>query len=256
MTTDFGGTSQPNRAHWGGPGSATDTKPPLRWLPGLLRAGQQRPAAGPADTLAEGLPVTLRDGSRVLIRQLRGTDAPLLADGFARLSDRSRRMRFLANKPSLSQAELHYLTNVDHHDHEALGAASLDDGRGVGVIRYIRDSEDPQAAEIAITIVDEWQGRGLGTELLALLTHRARRTGVWRFTATVAADNDAMLALLHRAGASLAHRGFGTLEYDIPLVPGSGFALCRGQQAPLGQQGLQGLQGLQGRRGQRSANVA
>ena len=78
---------------------------------------------------AEGTPTVLRDGSTVLIRQVRGTDAPLLADGFARLSARSRQMRFLGPKKMLSAAELRYLTEVDHHDHEAIGALCPAEGR-------------------------------------------------------------------------------------------------------------------------------
>ena len=137
---------------------------------------------------AEGTPTVLRDGSTVLIRQVRGTDAPLLADGFARLSARSRQLRFLGPKKMLSAAELRYLTDVDHHDHEAIGALSPAEGRGVGITRYIRDADDPRAAEIAVTIADDWQGRGLGTELLARLSDRARQAGIGRFTATVSAD--------------------------------------------------------------------
>ena len=72
---------------------------------------------------ASGRPTVLRDGSEVLIRPIRGADAPLLADGFARLSLPSRQMRFLTPKRELSAAELRYLTEIDHHDHEALGAA-------------------------------------------------------------------------------------------------------------------------------------
>jgi hypothetical protein len=108
---------------------------------------------------AKGRPVVLRDGSPVLIRPVRGTDAPLLADGFTRLSARSRQMRFLTRKNELTEAELRYFTEVDHHDHEALGALSAADGRGVGIARYIRDAGDRQAAEIAVTVVDDWQGR-------------------------------------------------------------------------------------------------
>ena len=152
----------------------------------------------------EGTPATLRDGSTVLIRQVRGTDAPLLADGFARLSARSRRMRFLGTKTTLSASELRYFTDVDHHDHEALGALSPADGRGVGIARYIRDPGDPEAAEIAVTIADDWQGRGLGTELLVRLSDRARQEGIGRFTATVSADNVAMTRLLWKMGAVLA----------------------------------------------------
>jgi GNAT superfamily N-acetyltransferase len=116
---------------------------------------------------AERGQVVLRDGSAVLIRPVRGTDAALLADGFARLSERSRRFRFLGRKTTLTEADLRYFTNVDHHDHEALGALDHVRGGGVGIARYVRDRENPAAAEIAVTVVDDWQGRGLGTELLA-----------------------------------------------------------------------------------------
>jgi RimJ/RimL family protein N-acetyltransferase len=168
---------------------------------------------------ADGTPAVLRDGSTVLIRPVRDTDAPLLADGFARLSARSRQLRFLGPKPSLSKAELRYLTHVDHHDHEALGALNPADGRGAGIARYVRDADDPQAAEIALTIVDDWQGRGLGTELLARLSDRARQEGICRFTATVSCDNVAMGYLLRSVGALLTGRDHGVVEYEIPLQP-------------------------------------
>jgi GNAT superfamily N-acetyltransferase len=100
----------------------------------------------------------------VLIRQVHSADAPLLADGFARLSARSRQLRFLTPKKGLSPAELRYFTDV--HDHEALGALDHPGGRGVGVARY---ADDPQAAEIAVTVIDDWQGRGHGAELVAQL---------------------------------------------------------------------------------------
>ena len=161
----------------------------------------------------------LRDGSRVLIRPVQPADAPLLADGFARLSPRSRQMRFLTRKKQLSGAELRYFTDIDHHDHEALGALNQADGRGVGIARYIRDAEDPHAAEIAVTIVDDWQGRGLGTELLARLSDRARSAGIRRFTALVAADNTAMAGLLRNINGNLVGRSPGTVEYEITLMP-------------------------------------
>ena len=152
------------------------------------------------------------------IRPVRSTDAALLADGFARLSQRSRRQPFLRDKDHLTVAELRYLTSVDHHDHEALGALSRD-GRGVGVARFIRDTEDPDSAEVAITIVDEWQGRGLGTKLLELLSDHARRVGVARFTATVAADNIASAAMVRTAGGVLISSERAVREYEIWLVP-------------------------------------
>ena len=181
--------------------------------------------ATPSRPAMEGTPVTLRDGSTVLIRQVRGADAPLLADGFARLSARSRQLRFLGPKKMLSAAELRYLTHVDHHDHEAIGALSPAEGRGVGVARYIRDADDPRAAEIAVTIADDWQGRGLGTELLARLSDRARQAGIGRFTATVSADNVAMPRLLWKMGAELTGRSRGTVDYEVALKPADEYSL-------------------------------
>jgi len=166
----------------------------------------------------EGRPVRLRDGSAVLIRPVRPEDAGLLEDGFAGLSDRSRRLRFLGPKASLSAAELRYFTDVDHRDHEALGALDHARGGGVGIARYVRDREDPHAAEIAVTVIDGWQGRGLGTELLARLSERACQEGIRRFTAAVAADNAAMTGLLRNLGADLVGREFGTLEYEMALA--------------------------------------
>jgi GNAT superfamily N-acetyltransferase len=178
-----------------------------------------RPAWAARAGRAAGGPVVLRDGSKVVIRPVQRDDAPLLADGFARLSPRSRRLRFLRTKDELTPAELRYFTDVDHHDHEALGALDHPGGRGVGVARYVRDAGDPHAAEIAATVVDDWQGRGLGTELLAQLSGRARAAGICRFTALASADNQAVAGLLRGARGGVVRREHGTVEYEIPLVP-------------------------------------
>ena len=185
-------------------------------VPVTVRAGTAGHATPP---VARAGTVALRDGSAVLIRQVRSADAPLLADGFARLSPESRRLRFLRRKDELTPAELRYFTDVDHHHHEALGALDHTGGRGVGVARYVRDTGDPLSAEIAVTVADDWQGRGLGTELLAQLSGRARAEGIRRFTALVSADNAAMAGLLRSASATPVHRAHGTVEYQIPLAP-------------------------------------
>jgi len=191
------------------------------------RARPRRAASGMAGTQA-----VLRDGSRVLIRQVQSSDAPLLADGFARLSATSRWMRFLTPKKELSPAELRFLTDLDHHDHEALGALDHRDGRGVGVARYVRQADDPWSADIAVTIVDEWQGRGLGTELLARLSDRAREENIRSFTALVAAENMAVAGLLRNACARLVGRESNTLEYEISLVPSAAQACVPGALLP------------------------
>ena len=177
----------------------------------------RRPLGQPLPRPSEGRPVRLRDGSAVLIRPVRPEDAGLLEDGFARLSDRSWRLRFLGPKEALSAAELRYFTDVDHRDHEALGALDHARGGGVGIARYVRDREDPHAAEIAVTVIDGWQGRGLGTELLAQLSDRARQAGISRSTATTAYGNAAMARLLQNMGAELAGYGPGTVDYEVAL---------------------------------------
>jgi GNAT superfamily N-acetyltransferase len=155
----------------------------------------------------------------VLIRPVRRADAPLLADGFARLSARSRRLRFLSPKEELSPAELGYFTDVDHHDHEALGALDHADGRGVGIARYIRDTADPQAAEIAVTVIDDWQGRGLGTELVAQLSERARSKASaasphWS-RPTIRRWHDCCAT----SGPTLSAASQARLQYEITLGP-------------------------------------
>ena len=196
------------------PGNGQLPPPPRR----RQRRGMGLPPRSPSRAWVNGVPTVLRDGSTVMVRPVQSTDASLLADGFARLSERSRSLRFLGRKDNLTVAELRYLTCVDHHDHEALGALSPD-GRGIGVARYIRDSEDPGRAELAVTVVDEWHGRGLGTRLLELLSDRARAEGVDRFTATVASDNVASIRLVRSAGGVLVSGSRGTREYEIWLVP-------------------------------------
>src|SRR5215510_136266 len=206
-------------AHSVAVGAPVARRSPLRWIPGWLRPdGSRLPGHRPRPAV-RGTTVRLRDGSKVLIRQVQPADAPVLADGFARLSPQSRQMRFLTRKKELSAAELRYFTDVDHHNHEALGALTHADGRGVGIARYIRDAEDPHAAEIAVTIVDDWQGRGLGAELLTRLSNRARSEGICRFTALVADDNMAMAGLLRNISANVVGRGPGTVEYEITLMP-------------------------------------
>jgi RimJ/RimL family protein N-acetyltransferase len=172
----------------------------------------------PTLTPAASETFVLRGGAEVLIRPVRPADAGLLAEGFERLSPESRRSRFLTAKDVLRPAELEYLTDVDHHDHEAIGALDLADGRGVGVARYIRDRHDPRTAEIAVTIVDGWQGGGLGTELVARLAERARAEGIERFVALTAGGNVAMGLLLRRMGGTVLAREFGTVEYELDLA--------------------------------------
>jgi RimJ/RimL family protein N-acetyltransferase len=162
--------------------------------------------------------VSLRDGSRVLIRPVEPADRELFRRGWERFGEESRYRRFMGAKHGLSEGELTYFTEVDHVDHEAIGARDADTGEGVGVARYVRVPGQPATAEAAVSVVDDWQGRGLGGELLRRLTRRARAQGVERFQASLFAFNQSMLALFEAVGeVQVRDKGFGQLEIDVAL---------------------------------------
>jgi GNAT superfamily N-acetyltransferase len=114
--------------------------------------------------------------------------------------------------------ELAFFTEIDHVDHEAVGALDAEGRQGVGVARYVRDPERPHAAEAAVIVVDAWQGRGLGGKLLRRLCARATENRIRIFTATLLAGNDAMLALLGQLGeVTLRRRDGAAIEIDVEL---------------------------------------
>jgi GNAT superfamily N-acetyltransferase len=164
-------------------------------------------------------PALLRDGTPVLIRPLRASDRDAYLDTFDRISEQSRHRRFLGPKPRLSPAEVRYFTQVDHHHHEALVAIDPGTGLGMGVARFIRDSEHPEMADAAIIVVDAAQGRGLGGVLFGSLMERARDEGVELLLADVAEDNRRMLSLLvHRgARARASAPDPGVRHLELPL---------------------------------------
>ena len=171
---------------------------------------------------------TLRDGTPILLRQIRATDRQRLVDGLARLSPASRYLRFHAHVDTLTDEQLDHLSDVDHVDHEAIVALDVarPDVPGVGVARYIRDPGEPTVAEAAITVADEYHGRGAGTLLLAALAERARRNDVEVFRSYVLAGNHAMLEVFDHLGADrrLETDGLWRVDLAVPLpdrVPGS-----------------------------------
>ena len=179
------------------------------------RSGARGRAAQRTLTPGKAERAHLRDGATVLIRPIGPEDRELLRSGFERLSDRSRYMRFQAPLPALSEKQLSYFTEVDHHDHEALIAIDPDTGDIVGVVRYVRVED--RVAECAVVVGDDWQGRGLGTELLDRLVERAREEGVDRFLALVLAENAEALRLLQHLGDTVQRREGSQVELDIEL---------------------------------------
>jgi RimJ/RimL family protein N-acetyltransferase len=149
----------------------------------------------------------LSDGTRVLIRPVEPGDKPRLEAAMARLSRESIRRRFLAAKPSLSSAELRYLTEIDGVDHLALVAVLEDDpDRIVAVARCVRPEPGATTAEFAIVVGDELQGKGLGSVIARELAGAACAVGIRRFAATTLADNEAVQRLMHGLTGRIEHR--------------------------------------------------
>jgi RimJ/RimL family protein N-acetyltransferase len=194
---------------------------PRRWIVRIKASLGSALSQAPLQPQAMESPAaTTRGTSGILIRPIEPGDRALLSEGFARLSPRSRQLRFLAAKPSLSPKELAYLTDVDHRDREALVALSTTDGRGIGVARYTRDPNNRQAADVAVTVIDEWHRQGVGAELVNRLVTRAQDEGISRFTALIANENVACIRLMKslKLDLTVLERDLQTTEYEIGLI--------------------------------------
>jgi len=101
----------------------------------------------------------------------------------------------------LTESQLRYLLEIDHRDHEALLVVDEASGEAVGVGRFVRLEPAGPVAEVAVLVIEDWQGIGLGKALCHLLAGRAVELGIERFEATVLMDNRPMLALLESIGS-------------------------------------------------------
>jgi RimJ/RimL family protein N-acetyltransferase len=144
--------------------------------------------------------VRIRSGDVVRVRQIRPDDAPALARAYADLGEQSRYRRFFTAMPELPDHMLKAAVEVDHENHEALVATPPRSAEILAECRFIRSPDRHDTADVGVTVVDEWQGRGLGSALLACLSERALEVGVHYFTAEVLAENRTMLGLLSALG--------------------------------------------------------
>ena len=155
----------------------------------------------------------LADGAPIYIRTIRPDDKYLLADGLTRLSFESRYKRFLAPKNRFTLDELRYLTEIDGIDHVAYVALRGDAPKElVAVGRLVRSKSYPQAAEIAVTVCDEWQRRGIGKLLGDHLAMAARDRGIRYLTGTMAADNRGAHRLFQHVSTQLTERHDGPVD--------------------------------------------
>lgn len=148
---------------------------------------------------------------------------PLIQEAMGRLSPESSRHRFFTVRRRLSEAELARLTELDGWNRYAIGASAVHPGgrlEGVGVARFARPARGSRVAEIALLVVDGWQGMGVGKRLFAMLRDAAVARGIDRLYGIVLRDNDAMLRLLRRHAPGVRFVDVGDhYEVDIPLEP-------------------------------------
>lgn len=169
----------------------------------------------------------LSDGTPAVTRAITHADGVALQRGLGRLSPTAQVFRFLSARREFSEEELHYLTHCDFTDHIALILA-IHDGEGretdqVGVARCVRTQEDPEMAEVAIVLVDEYQGLGGGVALLRHLARLAWRSGVRRWQGFFFVENVAVGKLLAHLGGEVSRRslGQGLCEVVYELFPPS-----------------------------------
>lgn len=151
----------------------------------------------------------------VVIRPLTSADLPLLRRGFGSLSAQTRQLRFGLPLSDVDHA-LEWVGQLRTGRHFALGACARAHGVPIGVARYALGDA---AAEVAVTIADDWQGRGVGTRLLQALVSHARDRQVPALTAWISAQNRRAIRLTLRAGAHrIPGRYDDLLQYRIPLT--------------------------------------
>ncbi|HEY7199149.1 MAG TPA: GNAT family N-acetyltransferase [Candidatus Dormibacteraeota bacterium] len=160
--------------------------------------------------------VTCVRDSRLRLRPLMADDGERLCRLFHRLSPESVYRRFLSPMPTPRADVLARLLDVDHRDREAI--AALEGDEIVAVARYIR-AAGADVAEVAVTVADDWQHRGLGRLLMRRLGRLARRRGIRAFTGTIAGENRAALLLVRSTAPGVRARwATGEIEFEIPLL--------------------------------------
>ena len=137
----------------------------------------------------------LPHGPAIVVRPLAHGDVDTVAAVFGRLGEASRRSRFNAAKPCLSDAELAQIATVDG-THHALVAWVAGDPQPAALAQLVRACRS--TAEIAFVVADVHQHQGIGSALTALLLDDARAAGITEITAQAATDNRAALALIRR----------------------------------------------------------
>jgi GNAT superfamily N-acetyltransferase len=162
--------------------------------------------------------VRLRDGQAIVVRPFVRGDAPSVIEGFRRLSPESRRRRFFISTPDLPPDVIRRLVDVDQDRHVVLVAVTATEALPVGGARYARHDDERARAELAVTVADHHQGRGVGAVLLSSIIDVALANGIDVLDGHVLDENEPMRALLRNAGATFSFDEAGVLAFELDVT--------------------------------------
>jgi CRP-like cAMP-binding protein len=177
----------------------------------LVRTARQRLGA-----FLTPIPIEARDGTALMLRPVLPGDTQRVAQGSVMFSPETLYRRFLSVRTP-TETVLTYLFEVDYVDHFVWVVTDGEDGPVIADARFVRDHDDPTEAEIAFTVADEYQGRGIGTLLMAALAVAARVDGIERFHARMLSDNLPSRALLDRFDPPWTRDEPGIVAATIPV---------------------------------------
>ncbi len=139
-----------------------------------------------------------------------------ISDGLRDMSPESIRYRFLGSKREFTEKELSYLTTLDGFNHYAIGMEERETGRGIAIVRLVRSSKDETEAEVAVTIIDDYQKVGLGQVLIKLMILAAAERDIERLSFTYLPANEGIVKLLHKIGPVIS--GPQTKDFDQSFI--------------------------------------
>ena len=157
-------------------------------------------------------------GFSLTLRPVKMTDEPLMKDFFYALSDNSLYKRFIMLRKDMPHERLQEFVVIDYTDEMVILATVDQNGKEVaaGVGQYGID-KTAHTAEVALVVRDDFQGKGIGSELLSYLTLLAKRQGLHGFTAEVLLDNYQMLRLFEKGGFDITRRDAGGV-YELRMA--------------------------------------
>ncbi len=157
-----------------------------------------------------------KDNTYLCFKALEREDRDKFLEGFKKLSKKTVYHRFFGFMKELTTEQLEDLLNTDKKDHVAWSAFDIvgDEAIGIGVGRFRRSLTNKQEAELALTVIDEYQDKGVGTILLAIMYYLGSKLDVNIFTGVILSDNSKLIRRFKELGAQMIRVG---TEYEMRL---------------------------------------